>query len=406
MQGYSGVVPDVVIAGAGVIGLSIAWKAAEQGMRVALCDPTPGQGATWAAAGMLAPVTEAHIGEEDIVRMNLAAAARWPSFTGELQRAAGTEIGYVQSGTIVVAVDASDMAVVDRMLAFHATLRLVSSRITASECRRLVPVLTPGIRGGASAPQDHQVDNRRLALALEQAAVAAGVEMIPAAVADILVSGGAGRSGGGMRATGVRLSDGQEIPAGNVVIAAGCWTPNIGGDFPAEVLPPIRPVKGHILRVKGDPAHPLIDRNVRCMVHGSYVYIVPRADGTIVIGATVEEMGYDRRVQAGAVYDLLRDARTAIPGIADLELSECFTGLRPGSPDNGPFIGWTSLEGLAVATGHYRNGILLAPITADAITAALLGEEVPEFVGPFRADRETRMSAVARTGVVRTGVGN
>jgi glycine oxidase len=130
------------------------------------------------------------------------------------------------------------------------------------------------------------------------------------------------------------------------------------------------------------------------MVHGTSLYLVPRADGTIVVGATVEEKGYDTTIQAGAVYELLRDARSMVPGIAELELAESFAGLRPGSPDNGPFIGWTRVEGLAVATGHYRNGILLAPITADAICDVLAGGNVPEVIEPFRADRSTYASVV------------
>jgi glycine oxidase len=379
---------DVLVAGGGVIGLSIAWKAAASGMNVVLCDPSPGRGATWAAAGMLAPVTEAHIGEEAIVRMNLAAADRWPSFSAELEEATGGNVGYRTCGTVVVAIDASDMAVVDRILDFHRTLGLTSWRLTASQCRELVPLLSPGVRGGASAPCDHQVDNRLLTNTLEKAVVASGVEVVPIGVSEICVSATSGGSGvpAGRRVTGVRLADGRTIEAGAVVVATGCWTPELSG-LPEGTLPPVRPVKGHVLRLRGPATEPLIDRNVRCMVHGSYVYLVPRADGTIVVGATVEEMGYDTRIQAGAVYQLLRDAQTAVPGIAELELIESYAGLRPGSPDNGPFIGWTSIEGMAVATGHYRNGILLAPVTADAVCSLLTGESLPGFLEPFRADR-------------------
>jgi len=379
---------DVLVAGGGVIGLSIAWKAAASGMKVVLCDPSPGRGATWAAAGMLAPVTEAHIGEEAIVAMNLAAADRWPSFAAELETATGQSVGYRQCGTVVVAVDASDMAVIDRILAFHATLGLASRRLTASQCRELVPLLAPGVRGGASAPADHQVDNRLLAAALEKAVVAHGVDVVPACVSEICVSETGGRSGAAKRAraTGVRLADGRTIDAGAVVVATGCWTPKLSG-LPEGILPPVRPVKGHVLRLRGSASEPLIDRNVRCMVHGSYVYLVPRADGTIVVGATVEEMGYDTRIQAGAVYRLLRDAQSAVPGIVELELAESYAGLRPGSFDNGPYVGWTHLERLAVATGHYRNGILLGPVTADAVCGLLGGESLPDFLEPFRADR-------------------
>ena len=220
--------------------------------------------------------------------------------------------------------------------------------------------------------------------ALLRAVDAAGVHRIASPVKGVRISGG--------KATGVTLADGREVRAGAVVVAAGCWTSSVDG-VPEGVLPPVRPVKGHILRLQGSRSQPLLDRNVRCMVHGTSLYLVPRADGTIVVGATVEEKGYDTTVQAGAVYELLRDARSVVPGIAELELAESLAGLRPGSPDNGPFIGWTQVEGLAVATGHYRNGILLAPITADAVCAILLGGSVPDVIEPFRADRATYASA-------------
>jgi glycine oxidase len=366
--------------------MSIAWLAASRGMKVALCDPDPGRGATWAAAGMLAPVTEAHIGEEGLVRLNLASATRWPSFASSLEGASGSAVGYEQCGTMVVAVDASDLEVIDRILAFHSTLGLTSSRLSARQCRNLLPTLAPGIRGGASSPGDHQVDNRLLAAALERAAQAAGVHMITTAVSEIIVTD--------RRATGVRFFDGTELGAGAVVVATGCWTPQLKG-LPPGVLPPVRPVKGHVLRLRAPGSRPLLDRNLRGMVHGNSIYLVPRADGTLVIGATVEEKGYDTTIQAGAVYELLRDARSVLPGVAELELVESFAGLRPGSPDNGPFVGWSKLEGLAVATGHYRNGILLAPVTADAICEVLSGGDLPEVLEPFRADRSARVMRAA-----------
>jgi glycine oxidase len=285
---------------------------------------------------------------------------------------------------LLVGADNSDMAVIDRLVAYHGVLGLESGRLTSRQCRELVPSLAPGVRGGVSAPCDHQVDNRLLAEALQVACnrsgAGASVEIVRLAVEGLLL---AASSSSSERVVGVRLSDGTTVSAPVVVAATGCWPlPGV----PDGVLPPVRPVKGHILRLHGRDGS-LIDRNVRCIVHGSSVYLVPRDDGTIVVGATVEERGYDTNVQAGGVYELLRDAREMVPGIAELELLESVAGLRPGSPDNGPFIGWTELEGLAVATGHYRNGILLAPITADAICDLVAGRKVNEFVEPFGVDR-------------------
>jgi glycine oxidase len=186
-------------------------------------------------------------------------------------------------------------------------------------------------------------------------------------------------------ASGVEVAGGVSA-AGAVVLCTG-WEASALAGVPAAVLPSVRPVKGHVVRLRDRPDRPLLDRTVRGVVHGESCYLVPRADGTIVVGATVEERGDDRRVQAGAVFALLDRARALVPGIDELELEECVTGLRPGSPDNGPFVGWTDVPRLAVAAGHYRNGILLAPITAAALAALLTGKPVPDALAPFDARR-------------------
>ena len=298
----------------------------------------------------------------------MAAAERWPEFAAEL----GDDVGYSPSGTVLVAVDASDRAVVDELLDFQHSLGLCAERLTASGCRALVPALAPGVRGGAHVPGDHQVDNRRLLSTLLEACRSAGVAMVDRAAVSLEVCGGA--------VSGVALDDGRRLRAGAVVLAAGAHSSCLAG-LPAGTLPAVRPVKGHILRLGG--AEPLIDRTVRGLVHGRPCYLVPRRDGSLVVGATAEERGFDRTVQAGAVHALLDDARTLVPGIDELELVECQAGLRPGSADNGPFVGWTALRGLAVATGHYRNGVLLAPLTALAVAALLAGGDVPSALSGF-----------------------
>jgi glycine oxidase len=370
---------DAVFVGGGVIGLAGAWQSARAGLSVALVDPEPGHGATWAAAGMLAPVTEAHYGEEALVRLNLAAAGLWPDFARELEAESGLPVGYLRHGTVVVAADASDRLAIDEVLAFQQRLGLDATRLSARECRALEPSLAPGLRGGVDVPGDHQVDNRLLVAALLGACQGSGVSLMARRATGVAIAPGP-------RAVGVDLDGGSTLRAGNVVVTAGCHSHELGG-LPPGTLPPVRPVKGLTLRLAAPPDVPRLRRTVRGLVHGESCYLVPRDDGSVVIGATVEEKGFDRTVQAGAVYELLRDARTIVPGLDEYELTETAVGLRPGSPDNAPAIGSTGLPGLLVATGHYRNGILLAPLTAEAISGLLTDTATTDVVAPFGPER-------------------
>jgi glycine oxidase len=370
---------DAVFVGGGVIGLASAWRSARAGLSVALVDPEPGHGATWAAAGMLAPVTEAHYGEEALVRLNLAAARLWPDFARELEADSALPVGYLQHGTVVVAVDSSDRLAIDEVLAFQQGLGLDATRLSARECRALEPSLAPGLRGGVNVPGDHQVDNRLLVAGLLGACRQAGVSLITHRALGVQISPEP-------RAVGVELDGGTTLRAGAVVVTAGCHSSQLGG-LPPGALPPVRPVKGLTLRLAAPPGVPRLQRTLRGLVHGETCYLVPRDDGSVVVGATVEEKGFDCTVQAGAVYDLLRDARSIVPGLDEYELTETSVGLRPGSPDNAPAIGPTAVPGLLVATGHYRNGILLAPLTAQAITGLLAGSGLTDVVAPFGPDR-------------------
>ncbi len=370
--------PDVVVVGGGVIGLSVAWRSAGRGLEVTVVDPAPARGATWAAAGMLAPVTEVHYGEEALLRLNLSSAAAWPSFAASLEEASGRQVGYRPCGTLAVAMDGGDRALLEDLYRYQLSLGLDPQLLSSRECRSLEPFLAPGIRGGLLAPGDHQVHNRLLAQALEVAVERAGVRLVRDRVTTVLVDAG--------RVAGVALATGEHLSTGTVVLAAGCWTGQIAG-LPDGALPPVRPVKGQILRLKGPAQAPLLGRNLRGLVAGNHLYLVPRADGTVVVGATVEEQGFDVTVRAGAVADLLRDARALMPALDELELAETWAGLRPGSPDNAPIIGPSALPGLVVATGHYRNGILLTPVTADSLASVLAGDGVPQVIAPFSPDR-------------------
>jgi glycine oxidase len=354
---------DVVVVGGGVIGLAIAWRAALRGLAVALLDATPGMGASHHGAGMLAPVTEVHYGEEDLLRLNLASAARYPSFVAELEETSGTPVGYRASGTLAVAFDADDKAALDDLHAYQSSLRLRSQPLTARECRQLEPYLSTAVRGGLLIDGDHQVDPRRLVAALLVACTRAGVDIrrVPARQ---------------LRVDGDRVVAVDDISAASIVLAAGCWSAEVRG-LPDHAAPPVRPVKGQIIRLRDDVEHPTLQRNVRALVRGRPIYLVPRRDGEIVLGATSEEKGFDTRITVEGTGDLLADARELVPRVSEIEFVEVSVGLRPGSPDNAPMIGAGALSGLVVATGHYRNGILLAPATADAIAELLTSGAMP-----------------------------
>jgi glycine oxidase len=381
---------DVVVVGGGVIGLAAAWKIAVRAMTVAMVDPEPGRGASWAAAGMLAPVSEVHHGEESLLALNLASARRWPAFAAELQEAVGRPIGYRPSGTLVVAADDGDRAWTEELYRFQRELGLEVEWLTGRRARQLEPGIAPGVRAAISVPGDHQVDNRLLVGALLDAARQAGVALHRHQAAALECAGGA--------VSGVRLAGGTTLRASAVVLAAGCWSGQLDG-LPADAVP-VRPVKGQILRLLRSERAPVLDRTVRGIVQGSSVYVVPRENRTVVVGATVEERGFDTAATAGAVYELLRDAHRVVPGITEMVLGEVSAGLRPGSPDNAPIVGRASVggvDGLVVATGHYRHGILLTPLTAAAVAALVAGDDPPDEMAPFGPGRFAGLAARAGT---------
>lgn len=369
---------DALVVGGGVIGLAVAWRVASAGLAVTVVDDARRERASWAAAGMLAPVTEVHYGEEPLLELNLRSAAQYPTFVARVEAASGMTVGYRPCGTLVVAGDVDDNAVLEDMFLYQRRLGLAVTRLRARDCRACEPALSTGVRGGILAEDDHQVDNRRLEEALRRAARRVGVELIAGRVTELVSKGG--------RVDGVRLGDGTTFQAGTVVLAAGCWSGHLGG-VPEGLLPPVRPLKGQILRLRTDPAAPLVGRTVRGLVRGTSVYLVPRSDGEVVVGATVEEQGFDATVTAGAVHELLRAARELVPGVDEAALAECWAGLRPASPDNAPLLGPSRLDGLILVTGHGRNGILLTPVTADGIAEVVTTGHVPDHLVPFRPDR-------------------
>ncbi|MDX3761456.1 glycine oxidase ThiO [Streptomyces mirabilis] len=372
-------VSDVLVIGGGIIGLVTAWRAAQRGFTVAVVDPEPGGGAARVAAGMLAAVTELHYGEQTLLGLNLASARRYPDFAAELTEASGQDLGYRRCGTLAVAMDADDRAHLRELHALQHRSGLESEWLSGRECRRLEPMLAPGVRGGLQVDGDHQIDPRRLAKALVTACERAGVEFHRTWAERLTVVRD--------RAAGVLTTGGEQLGAGQVVLAAGSLSGKLPG-VPADVLPPVRPVKGQVLRLTVPKRYaPFLSRTVRAVVRGSQVYLVPRENGELVVGATSEELGWDTTVTAGGVYELLRDAHELVPGITELPLTETRAGLRPGSPDNAPLLGPTALDGLLVATGHYRNGVLLTPVTGDAMAHVLTTGELPEEARPFAPGR-------------------
>lgn len=371
----------VSIVGGGVIGLATAWRAAQKGMRVTVIDPAPGGGAAQVAAGMLAAVTELHSGEEGLLALNLESARRYPAFAAELTEASGQPIGYQTSGTLAAALDADDRAHLRELHTLQQRCGLQTQWLDGRECRRLEPMLAPGVRGGLRVDSDHQTDPRLLARALLVACERAGVSFLRERAEGLVVRGD--------RARGVTTGDGREETSDQVVLAAGSESGRLAG-IPEEAQAAVRPVKGQVLRLwmpNVPGRRPLLSRTVRAVVRGVPVYLVPRQSGELVVGATSQELGWDTTVTAGGMYELLRDAHELVPGITELPLVETCAGLRPASPDNAPLLGPTVLPGLQLATGHYRNGILLAPVTGDVLATSLATGELPTRARPFSPTR-------------------
>jgi glycine oxidase len=376
---------DAVVVGAGVIGLAIGWRASQRGLRTLVLDAAdPAMGATHVAAGMLAPVSEATFGEESLLALNLEAARGYPHFVEELEQKAGSATGYQPSGTLAVALGRDDAELLRRLHEFQLSLGLDAEWLLRSECRALEPGLAPGVVGGIRSSIDRQISPRLLAIGLLRAFERSGGELRSnAPVTEVTASGES--------VDGVKLESGERIGAGSVVIAAGWQSGEIGGLPPAARVP-VRPVKGQVLRLRGDPRAPVARRVVRTPA----VYVVPRGDGRVVVGATVEERGADTAVTAGGVFALLRSAYEALPGVSELELVEATAGLRPAAPDNAPIVGPGALEGLVWATAHWRNGILLAPITAEAVVKLLTGGGPTQLFEPFSPARFARDASPAK----------
>ena len=347
-----------------------------------------GHGASWAAAGMLAAAVETEPGEEPLLPLALESQRLWPDFARELKDASGMSVNYRDEGTIVVALNRDDAAQLEHSYQFQKGLGLDLEWLSAMEARRREPHLKPGIAAAVLSPGDHQVDNRLLGGALALAARDAGVELVEhCPVREVIFAGG--------HAGGVVTERGRDM-ADIVVLAAGAWSREIGG-IPPAYLPPVRPIKGQMLALQMDPAAPLL-RHVVWLPRG---YLVPRLDGRLIIGATVEERGFDASLTAGGLFALIEGAWRAVPAIEELPIAESWVGFRPGSRDDAPMLGPSGIDRLVIATGHHRNGILLTPVTAAVVSTYILTGRLPEIARPMSPER----FAVAETPGRRAAAG-
>jgi glycine oxidase len=379
--------PRVAIVGAGVIGLGLGWRLAAAGCRVDIFDrAAAGRGASWAAAGMLAAGVETEPGEERLLELGRESQRLWPGFARELEAAAGLDVGYRDEGTLVLALTRDDAEQLRVNYEHQRGLGIELHWLSASAAREREPHLRAGIAAALYSPRDHQVDNRRLVDALLRAFLQAGGRLHEhTEVEQIAIESG--------RAVGVVIG-GDRHPADVVVLAAGAWSRSVAG-LPETVRPPIRPIKGQMLALRMDPATPLL----RHVVWTPRVYLVPRRDGRLIVGGTVEERGFDTALTAGGILALLEGAWRALPTVEELPIDEMWVGFRPGSRDDAPILGPSPIDGLILATGHHRNGILLTPITVEAVSRYVLTGRLDPAISPFGIDRfqvDTKLSGTPR----------
>ena len=367
---------DVAVVGGGLVGLGVAWRLAERGRSVAVFEgDRVGRGASWAAAGMLAPAAEIGFEELDLYRLGRESLRRWPGFARDLEAASGLDVGYRAEGTLVVADDRDSARALRRLYQFQREQGAPVEWLAGDEAADLEPLLSPRLPAAVLSPDDHQVDNRALVRALHRAAVEAG--------ADVRENAPVAHIEPDADAPGVGLERGGRIGVRIVVLAAGAWSAGLGGLDPA---PPVRGVKGQALALRRDP-----DLELQRVVRGPDAYLVPKAD-RLVVGATTEDGVSDTAVTAGGVFRLLEAAVSLVPAVEEMELVETWAGQRPASRDHAPLLGQSRHPGVVYATGHYRHGVLLAPVTADEVAAEVgrMLDGVPEtapVLAPFSPRR-------------------
>ncbi|HWE72546.1 MAG TPA: glycine oxidase ThiO [Stellaceae bacterium] len=367
--------PKTAIIGGGVIGLSVGWRLAQSGCIVEIFERgEAGRGASWAAAGMLAAGVETEPGELALHGLCRASQDAWPRFAAELEAASGQSVELRREGTLMVALNRDDTAQLRYTYDFQRQHGISLDWLNGAQARQKEPHLHPNLAAAVYCAGDHQVENRKLVRALRAAFIAAGGKLHEHTKVAAIESSGS-------RVTGVALENGR-VDADVVLLAAGAWSGEIAG-LPPAAKPPVRPIKGQMLALRMDPAAPLLKH----VVWTPRVYLVPREDGRLIVGATTEERGFNGDLTAGGIYSLLEGAWRALPNVEELPIDEMWVGFRPGSRDDAPLLGPGEVDGLVYATGHHRNGILLTPVTADSLARYILSGEVAEVIRPFAISR-------------------
>ncbi len=365
---------NVIIVGGGAIGLATGFELVRRGTPATLLERNrAGHGTSWQAAGMLAPDAEIGFEELELYRLSRESLRRWPDFAQAVERASGKDVDYRDEGTLIVADDRDAAEKIRRLYEFQREQGLEVQWLTGEEAREIEPFVAPRLSAAIHAPSDHQVDNRALMDALRDAFQAEGGTLHEDTSVDAIVPDA--------EAPAVVTASGDRVEGTHVIVAAGVWSREIDG-LSADAQPPVRPVKGQMIQLQME-----LPFDLRHVVRGPDAYLAPKSNGRLVIGATSEEMGFDTQVTAGGLYDLLEGAWEVVPGIHDLPVDDTWAGLRPATRDHAPLLGSSAAPGVIMATGHYRHGVLLTPVTAQEITRLVRTGETSEWLAPFSPTR-------------------
>ena len=363
----------VLIIGAGVAGLSIGRELVRAGEEVVLFDRgEAGRGTSWLAAGMLAPDAEIGFEELELYRLNRESLERWPDFAEALNDETGIDVDFRTEGTLLVADDRDHAEALRRRFEFQKEQGLAVEWLTGQQAREIEPFLAPRLPAAVWSPSDHQVDNRLFLQALRKSFEEGGGTLRENTTVEAVHPGDP--------APAVTTASGERIEGSVVIVAAGVESGRIGG-LSEKARPPVRPVKGQMLELRMEPSFDLTH-----VVRGAEAYLAPKSSGRLLVGATMEERGFDTDVTAGGMYDLLEGAWEVVPGIYELPVTDSWAGLRPAARDNAPLLGHAA-PGVILATGHFRHGILLAPVTAQEIAHLVLTGETSRWLEPFRPTR-------------------